>query len=67
MSGMMDESEFPVGVRYGDTRFMKTHGMVCERCRYFYDYVCVNADSPYCADFRCTDDCCEWFERREEK
>jgi hypothetical protein len=43
------------------------HRKICKNCRYRSDEftsVCVNADSPKCADFVCENDNCKWFEAR---
>lgn len=43
-----------------------TMNKCCETCDWYEDYqgVCFNGDSPYCADFTDSEDCCaEWKAR----
>lgn len=42
---------------------------ICKNCKYHdsYSWVCVCADSSYCADFTDNEDWCSHFEAAEEE
>ena len=65
------EPVVPYGIRIwlknGDSIIYAFNGR-CKNCEYRSDEftsVCVNPDSPKCADFVCADDACERWEKRE--
>lgn len=43
---------------------MKENKEYCCNCRWYFEFegVCTQADSEHCADFRCLDDYCEYWE-----
>lgn len=39
----------------------------CKTCKWYEDFmgVCFNGDSPHCADFTESEDCCEELEEKK--
>ena len=65
----MNINDFPFGFAPGSDE-AKNHGMTCKKCRWRPDEftsVCVNPDSPKCADFVREDDGCEWWEQKKKE